>query len=74
MDEEISYLGFDFSTQQLKAVVINDKLEVTHQSAVQFDVDLPEFRTHGGVHSHDDQLTVTAPPIMWVKALDMILE
>lgn len=74
MAEDISYLGLDFSTQQLKAVVINEDLKVTHQSIVQFDVDLPEFRTHGGVHNHEDKLTVTAPTIMWVKALDMILE
>lgn len=25
------------------------------------------FRTQGGVHIHDDQVTVTAPTIMWVK-------
>lgn len=74
MAEDISYLGLDFSTQQLKAVVINDDLKVTYQSIVQFDLDLPEFRTHGGVHTHEDKLTVTAPTIMWVKALDMILE
>lgn len=32
------------------------------------------FRTHGGVHNHEDKLIVTAPTIMWVKALDMVLE
>lgn len=24
-------------------------------------------RTHGGVHIHDDKLTVTSPVLMWVK-------
>ncbi len=24
-------------------------------------------RTHGGVHIHDDKLTVTSPALMWVK-------
>ncbi len=38
----------------------------------QFDIDLPEYRTHGGVHVSDKR--VTAPPIMWVKALDMLME
>ncbi|XP_035210948.1 xylulose kinase-like [Stegodyphus dumicola] len=71
---EDCYLGFDFSTQQLKAVVINDKLKVTHQATVKYDIDLPEFRTHGGVHKHDDEVTVTAPPSMWIKALDLILD
>ncbi|XP_051739010.1 xylulose kinase [Ctenopharyngodon idella] len=68
------FLGFDFSTQQLKVVAIDGKLEVVHQSSVQFDSELPEFRTHGGVHIHEDQLTVTSPALMWVKALDVLLE
>lgn len=74
MTQSNSYLGFDFSTQQLKAVAINDDLEVTHQSVVNFDLDLPEFRTIGGVHNNEDNLTVTAPTMMWIKALDMLLE
>uniref|UniRef100_A0A8D0LC00 Xylulose kinase n=1 Tax=Sphenodon punctatus TaxID=8508 RepID=A0A8D0LC00_SPHPU len=32
------------------------------------------FRTQGGVHVHSDRLTVTSPVLMWVKALDVILE
>ncbi|XP_067234080.1 xylulose kinase [Chanodichthys erythropterus] len=68
------FLGFDFSTQQLKVVAIDGKLDVVHQSSVQFDSELPEFRTHGGVHIHADQLTVTSPALMWVKALDVLLE
>uniref|UniRef100_A0A2L2Z106 Xylulose kinase n=1 Tax=Parasteatoda tepidariorum TaxID=114398 RepID=A0A2L2Z106_PARTP len=74
MDEAKSYLGLDFSTQQLKAIVVNVELQVTHLSAVNFDLDLPEFRTHGGVIPHEDKLSVCAPTIMWVKALDMLLE
>uniref|UniRef100_A0AAR2JTZ4 Xylulose kinase n=1 Tax=Pygocentrus nattereri TaxID=42514 RepID=A0AAR2JTZ4_PYGNA len=68
------YLGFDFSTQQLKVVAIDGNLQVTHQNNVQFDSDLPEFRTQGGVHIHEDRLTVTSPVCMWLKALDLILE
>lgn len=73
-NEEKLYLGFDFSTQQLKAIAINDELIVTNEAIVHFDSELPEFRTHGGVHKNQDGLTVTAPPIMWIKALDIILE
>uniref|UniRef100_A0A4W4E3W5 Xylulose kinase n=1 Tax=Electrophorus electricus TaxID=8005 RepID=A0A4W4E3W5_ELEEL len=69
------YLGFDFSTQQLKVVAIDGNLQVIHQNNVQFDSDLPAFsRTQGGVHVHGDGLTVTSPVHMWVKALDLILE
>lgn len=32
------------------------------------------FRTNGGVHKHPDNCTVTVPTLMWIKALDMILE
>uniref|UniRef100_A0A8C9YMK9 Xylulose kinase n=1 Tax=Sander lucioperca TaxID=283035 RepID=A0A8C9YMK9_SANLU len=61
------YLGFDFSTQQLKVVAIDENLNVVHQNNVQFDSELPEFRTQGGVHIHGDRLTVTSPVLMWVK-------
>ncbi|XP_030612600.1 xylulose kinase isoform X2 [Archocentrus centrarchus] len=68
------YLGLDFSTQQLKVVAIDGDLRVVHQSSVQFDSELPEFRTQGGVHIHADRLTVTSPVLMWVKALDLLLD
>ncbi|KAM8731540.1 xylulose kinase isoform 1-T1 [Acanthopagrus schlegelii] len=68
------HLGFDFSTQQLKVVAIDGGLNVVHQNNVQFDPELPEFRTQGGVHLHADRLTVTSPVLMWVKALDLLLD
>ncbi|XP_030624429.1 xylulose kinase isoform X2 [Chanos chanos] len=68
------YLGFDFSTQQLKVLAIDERLEVIHQNNVLFDSELPEFRTQGGVHVHGDRLTVTSPVRMWVKAVDLILQ
>ncbi|XP_070961014.1 xylulose kinase isoform X2 [Oncorhynchus clarkii lewisi] len=70
---ESFYLGFDFSTQQLKVVAVDGNLSVVHQDNVQFDSELPEFGTQGGVHIHADSLTVTSPVLMWVKALDLIL-
>uniref|UniRef100_A0A8C7LLM2 Xylulose kinase n=1 Tax=Oncorhynchus kisutch TaxID=8019 RepID=A0A8C7LLM2_ONCKI len=70
---ESFYLGFDFSTQQLKVVAVDGNLSVVHQDNVQFDSELPEFGTQGGVHVHADSLTVTSPVLMWVKALDLIL-
>lgn len=68
------YLGFDFSTQQLKVIAIDGNLTVIYQNAVHFDSELQEFKTHGGVHIHDDKLTVTSPVLMWVKALDVLLK
>ncbi|XP_028026248.1 xylulose kinase [Bombyx mandarina] len=68
-----SFLGFDFSTQRLKALVINEDYNVLHEADVEFDVDLPEFRTAGGV-VRGEKGEVTAPPLLWVKALDMVLD
>ncbi|XP_042327836.1 xylulose kinase [Sceloporus undulatus] len=81
------YLGWDFSTQKkhlvhyvgslplkLKVIAVDEKLRVIHEDNVNFDKDLPEFGTQGGVSVHKDRLTVTSPVLMWVKALDLILE
>lgn len=72
MADKRLYLGFDFSTQQVKAVVIDAALNVVCDERVTFDADLPEYRTVGGVNVKGRQ--VTAPTIMWVKALDMLME
>lgn len=68
------FLGFDSSTQQLKAIAIDRDLNVVTEASVHFDNDLPEFKTHGGVHRHENNLTVTAPTLMWVKAFDLVLD
>ena len=69
---ENTCLGFDLSTQQLKVVAINEALEVVADAHVQFDTDLPEFGTCGGVNTSGD--VVTAKPVMWTKALDLLLQ
>ncbi|XP_053715108.1 xylulose kinase [Synchiropus splendidus] len=68
------FLGFDLSTQQFKVVCIDAGQNLVHQNQVQFDVELPEFRTQGGVHVRADGLTVTSPVLMWIKALDLLLD
>ncbi|KAK2548131.1 Xylulose kinase [Acropora cervicornis] len=68
------FLGFDLSTQQLKALVIDQDLNVVTEAAVHFDNDLPEFKTQGGVHKHEDSLTVTVPTLIWVRAFDLVLQ
>ncbi|XP_068622470.1 xylulose kinase [Battus philenor] len=68
-----SFLGFDFSTQRLKAVVIGEDYVVQQEADVEFDNDLPEFRTFGGV-VRGERGEVTAPPLLWVKALDMVMD
>lgn len=46
---------------------------VVAEHVVVFDDALPEFSTSRGVHTSDDGRTVTAPPLMWVAALDLML-
>ncbi|MBM4141989.1 MAG: carbohydrate kinase [Lentisphaerae bacterium] len=73
-DRDALFLGLDSSTQALKATLIDAELRVVREGAVRFDDDLPEFRTEGGAHRHPDGLTVTSPALMWVAALDLLLE
>ena len=40
---------------------------------VSFDKDLKEYRTHHGFHEGSNG-KVTSPTIMWVKALDLLME
>ncbi|KAF2360695.1 Carbohydrate kinase FGGY N-terminal [Trinorchestia longiramus] len=68
-----TYLGFDFSTQQVKALVITDDLKVLQEAAVHFDSELPEFRTQGGVLQGNNG-EVTSPVVMWIKAMDLVLD
>ncbi len=53
---------------------MDDKLNVLYEEAVEFDSALPEFRTQKGVIQMKDGKTVYSPSIMWVKALDIILD
>lgn len=71
-----TYLGLDFSTQQLKGVIVDDDLHKAFEATVHFDTELQEFRTHGGVIKGKDKQyrEVTAPTVMWVKALDVLLD
>jgi xylulokinase len=69
------FLGFDLSTQSLKATVLDGtNLTVVKELSVNFDSDLPHYGTKGGVIHHSDNLTVTTPTILWVEALDLLLK
>lgn len=66
------YLGLDLSTQQLKCTLINEKHDIVWEKAVNFDKDLPEFKTKHGAIVNDN--VVTSPTLMWVKALDLLMQ
>ncbi len=73
-DEKKLFLGLDSSTQGLKCTIIDEALNTVYERAINFDRDLPRFGTKGGVQVAADGLTVTSPALMWVAALDLLLE
>lgn len=68
------FLGLDLSTQQLKALLINEKAVALHDVAVCFDRDLPQYRTTSGATHGPGDGQVTSPVAIWVEALDLILQ
>jgi len=71
------YLGFDCSTQGLTAVAIEvegGRRRIVYERALDYDRDLPAYRTANGVWRTDaDPLAVVSPPLMWAEALDHLI-
>ncbi len=69
------YLGLDSSTQGLKAILIDPaRGEIVTRASVNYGNDLPEYASPGGVLPNDDPLVKHADPLMWLAALDLVLE
>ena len=72
---QLLFLGFDLSTQQLKAVLVTaNSLSVVHEASMHYDTDLPSYGTSNGTIHGPDEGRVTSPVCMWLDALDLILE
>ncbi|KAH6682031.1 hypothetical protein B0J14DRAFT_623757 [Halenospora varia] len=68
------YLGFDLSTQQLKAIVITSELKVLYEAKADFDADLSKYGIKKGVFINDAEREVYAPVAMWLEAVDLVLQ
>ncbi|KAH7418434.1 hypothetical protein BKA64DRAFT_717160 [Cadophora sp. MPI-SDFR-AT-0126] len=68
------YLGFDLSTQQLKAIVITSELKVLYEAKTDFDADLSKYSIKKGVHVNEAEREVYAPVAMWLEAVDLVLQ
>ena len=69
------YLGFDSSTQGLKAVLIDAAQgKIVCAQSVNFGQDLPSHRCPGGVLENPDPLVKHADPLLWLAALDLVLQ
>lgn len=73
-DDSPLFLGLDLSTQGLKAVLIAEDSEVVHESAVNFDRELPHYNTTNGAIRGPDHGEVTSPVRMWLEAIDLIVQ
>lgn len=67
------FLGIDSSTQGMKASIISSKSlgTVIHYRAINFDRDLPHYKTKDGMFTNGAQ--VQSPTLMWLEALDLLL-
>jgi len=68
------FLGLDLSTQQIKAVLIQEDCKIVHETAVHFDNDLPHFKTTSGTYHGPGEGEVTSPVAMWLEAIDLLFE
>ncbi|OVA04189.1 Carbohydrate kinase [Macleaya cordata] len=69
------FLGFDSSTQSLKATVLDSNLNIVTSDAVHFDSELPHYETKDGVYRDPSgNGRIVSPTLMWVEALDLLLE
>lgn len=68
------FLGLDLSTQQLKAVLLDEGSNVVHEAAVHFDRDLPHHETTNGAILGPEDGEVTSPVKMWLEAIDLLCE
>jgi xylulokinase len=69
------FLGFDSSTQSLSAIVLDaDQNKIIAEASVNFGKDLPHYRALSGFIPGGDSGEVHADPMMWIEALDLVLE
>jgi xylulokinase len=69
------YLGLDSSTQSLTAVVVDtDAGQVVADCNVNFGQELPEYNSPNGFLPHEDPAIKHSDPLMWVEALERLLD
>ncbi|EDV30785.2 uncharacterized protein Dana_GF15035 [Drosophila ananassae] len=68
------YLGLHLGSLSLHGVIVDSELKVIFESLVHYDVDLPEFGTKTGVIEDAAYDEFLCNPVMYVKALDILIE
>jgi xylulokinase len=67
------FLGFDLSTQQLKAAIIDRHGALIHEDSVHFDRELSSYGTTGGALHGELPGEVYCPVIVWIDALALLM-
>lgn len=63
------------ASRSLKATVLDSNLNIVKSDLVHFDSDLPHYKTKDGVYRDpSDNGRIVSPTLMWVEALDLILQ
>ncbi|ODV92853.1 hypothetical protein CANCADRAFT_93797 [Tortispora caseinolytica NRRL Y-17796] len=68
------FLGFDLSTQQLKVIGVDSRLDLVVHETLKFDEELPKYNTVHGVLHNEKEREIFAPVAMWLEALDIVLQ
>ncbi len=69
------FLGIDCSTQSMTGLVIDfDNKTIVYNNSINYEHDLPHYKTKNGVYVSEDGKVVHSNPLMWVDALEMLLK
>jgi xylulokinase len=70
-----TFLGLDSSTQSLSALLIDaDTGKVVADRSVNFGERLPRYKSPKGFLAHPDEAVKHSDPLMWVEALELVLD
>ncbi|KAF8151500.1 hypothetical protein B0H34DRAFT_822751 [Crassisporium funariophilum] len=67
------FLGIELATDQLRASIVDEGLELVGVESVDFDSELSEYQTQGGIFTTPGE-AYTTPIEMWLKGLDALFE
>ncbi|KAF8641637.1 hypothetical protein AX16_009863 [Volvariella volvacea WC 439] len=67
------FLGIELATDQLRASIVDESLELVGVECVDFDAELSEYQTQGGMFTTPGD-AYTTPVEMWIKGLDTLFE
>ena len=68
------FLGLDSSTQSFTGILIDlNQKRCVYSYSVNFDKELPQYKTQNGVYIYNGGKVVHSNPLMWVEALELLL-